>query len=397
MAGPLDGVRVIELGQLLAGPYCGQLLADYGAEVIKVEAPGVGDPFRNWGQELSGGEPLWWPIVARNKKSITLNLREPRGQEIVRRLVAEADIIIENFRPGTMEKWGLGFDELKAVNPKLIMVRVSGYGQTGPYSQRPGYASVGEAMGGLRYVIGDPSTPPSRAGISLGDTLTAMFACLGALAAMEHVRRTGEGQVVDAAIYESVMAVMESMLPEYVIADHIRERTGSYLPNVAPSNIYPTNDGQMVLMAANQDSLFRRLCVAMNQPELADDERYANHVARGQHQQELDAHISTWTVTMSADELVAVLQHHEVVVGKIYRAPELLSDPHVAARNSIVTMPHPRLGDFPMQNVVPRWSATPATINWVGPDLGEHTNDVLEGLLHMTSDDVAQLRDDGVV
>jgi formyl-CoA transferase len=397
MAGPLDGIRVIELGQLLAGPYCGQLLADYGAEVIKVEAPGAGDPFRNWGQELADGEPLWWPIVARNKHSITLNLREPRGQEIVRKLVTEADIVIENFRPGTMEKWGLGFDDLAAVNPRVILVRVSGYGQTGPYSQRPGYASVGEAMGGLRYVIGDPSTPPSRAGISLGDTLTAMFACLGALAALEHVRRTGRGQVVDAAIYESVMAVMESMLPEYAIAGHVRERTGSYLPGVAPSNIYPTSDGQMVLIAANQDTLFRRLASAMGQPELADDERYATHVARGARQQELDALISDWTRGFTADGLVETLQRNDVVVGKIYRAPELLEDPHVAARDAIVFRDHPRLGRFPMQNVVPRWSETPASINWIGPDLGAHTDDVLTRLVGLDDNEIAALRTDGIL
>jgi len=256
-AGPLQGVTVIEMGQLLAGPYCGQLMADYGADVIKIEPPGVGDPLRAWGREVVDGEGYWWPIAARGKRSITVDLRTAEGQALVRDLVRDADVVLENFRPGTMERWNLGWEDLSAVNPAIVMVRVSGFGQTGPYSSRPGYASVGEAMGGLRYVVGDPERPPSRAGISIGDSLAAMFATLGALAALHRVRDTGEGQVVDASIYESVLAVMESIIPEYVFEGVVRERTGPFLPNVAPSNLYPTADGDWVVIAANQDLALR--------------------------------------------------------------------------------------------------------------------------------------------
>ena len=244
---------MIEMGVLLAGPFCGQLLADFGAEVIKVEQPGVGDPMREWGRERADGESLWWPVVARNKKSLTLDLRSSAGQGIVRSLVESTDVIVENFRPRTLERWGLSFEELVEINPRLIVVRVTGFGQTGPYANRPGYGSVGEAMGGLRYVVGDPSAPPSRMGISIGDTLAATFACVGALTALHHRERTGRGQLVDSAIYEAVLAVMESLLPEYAIASHVRERSGAVIPNVAPSNVYPSADGQMIVIAANQD------------------------------------------------------------------------------------------------------------------------------------------------
>ncbi|MFM7121341.1 MAG: CaiB/BaiF CoA transferase family protein, partial [Gammaproteobacteria bacterium] len=281
--GPLADLRVIELGQLIAGPFCGQLLGDMGAEVIKVEAPGEGDPMRTWGQGL----PVWWPVIARNKKSITLNLREPDGQALLRQLVADADVLIENFRPGTMEKWGLGYAELSAINPRLIMVRVSGFGQTGPYAHRAGYGSIGEAMGGIRYLAGDPDRPPSRVGLSIGDSLAATFACLGTLAALHHRTRSGRGQIVDAAIYEAVLAMMESTIPEYTEAGVIRERSGAILPKIAPSNVYPTRDGDMILIGANQDSVFARLCDAMGESELAVDARYATHTARGERQAEL--------------------------------------------------------------------------------------------------------------
>ena len=397
MPGPLEGIRVIEMGQLLAGPYCGQLLADYGAEVIKIEQPEVGDPLRHWGREKANGKALWWPIAARGKKSVTLNLREERGQQIVRDLVAGADMMLENFRPGTMERWGLDWETLRELNPGLIMIRVSGYGQTGPYAKRPGYASVGEAMGGLRYVIGDPSTPPSRAGISIGDSLAAMFATLGALAALRHRDQTGQGQVVDSSIYESVLAVMESVVPEYAIADFIRERTGSFLPNVAPSNVYPTADGQLVLIAANQDTLFRRLCDAMGQPELAEDPKYVDHVARGDHQAELDARIGEWTATMDAAPLMELLIEHSVAGGRIYRAPEMLEDPHFQARESIVNVPHPEFGDFPMQNIFPKFSETKGEVAWVGPELGAHNEEVYGGLLGMSEEEIDGLRADGLI
>ncbi len=275
--GPLKGLRLIEMGQLLAGPFCGQLMGDFGAEVIKIEQPTVGDPMRDWGREKINGKSLWWPILARNKKCITLNARVPEGQEIIKELAKKSDFLLENFRPGTLERWNLGYDVLSALNEALIMIRVSGYGQTGPYSHRAGYAAVGEAMGGLRYVIGDPSTPPSRAGISIGDTLAATYGCLGGLMALHNRHVTGKGQVVDSAIYEAVFAMMESLVSEFDKAGtSVRERTGSILPQVAPSNIYKASDGDF-LIAANQDTVFSRLCEAMGQPELFENERYSNH------------------------------------------------------------------------------------------------------------------------
>jgi crotonobetainyl-CoA:carnitine CoA-transferase CaiB-like acyl-CoA transferase len=301
--GPLTDLRVIEMGQLLAGPFCGQLLADFGAEVIKIEQPGQGDPMREWGREKPHGMSLWWPVIARNKKSIELNARGPEGQDLIKELVAKSDILLENFRPGTLEKWGLGYDVLSKINPRLIMIRVSGYGQTGPYSTKAGYGAIGEAMGGLRYVVGDPSSPPSRMGISIGDTMAATFACLGGLMALHSLHRTGHGQVVDSAIYEAVLAIMESLVTEYDKADFIRERTGAILPNVAPSNVYPTRDGRMVLIAANQDSVFKRLAEAMGRAELGSDARYATHGARGERQKELDDLIGAWTMTMDAEPL----------------------------------------------------------------------------------------------
>ena len=394
---PLADLRVLEMGVLLAGPFCGQLLADFGAEVIKVEQPGVGDPMREWGRERSGGKSLWWPVVARNKKSVTVNLRAAEGQDLIRRLAASTDVVIENFRPGTLERWGLSYEELSAINPRLILVRVTGYGQTGPYAGQPGFGSVGEAMGGLRYVVGDPSTPPSRMGISIGDTLAAVFACLGALTALHHRERIGRGQVVDSAIYEAVLAVMESLIPEYAATGYIRERTGAVLPNIAPSNVYPTADGQMVLIAANHDVVFGRLAGAMGRPELADDPRYATHGARGEHQVELDDLIAEWTATLSAADLHALLVEHQIPTGRIFRAPEMLEDPHFAARQAIVRLLHPELGELPMQNVAPKLSASPGSLRWVGPELGQHNREVLQGILGLSAADLERYAAAGVV
>jgi len=395
--GPLTDLRVVEMGSLLAGPFCGQLLGDMGAEVIKIEAPGQGDPMRVWGQEKAHGKSLWWPVVARNKKSITVNCRVEEGQQLVRDLVAKSDILLENFRPGTMERWGLGYDDLKKINPGLIMVRVSGQGQTGPYAKRAGYGSIGEAMGGLRYVVGDPSTPPSRMGISIGDSLAATFATIGALSALHHRDRTGQGQVVDSAIYEAVLGMMESLVTEYQQTGYVRERTGSILPNVAPSNVYPTSDGKMILIAANQDTVFRRLAKAMGQPELAENERYVSHATRGQHQQELDDLIEEWTRTLDADALTNLMEEHGVPVGKIYRAPDMLEDPHFAAREAIIKLAHPEFGELAMQNVFPKLSLTPGSVRHAGPELGEHNDEVFGDVLGLNKEERERLLQDGII
>jgi formyl-CoA transferase len=394
---PLADVRVLELGQLLAGPFCGQLLGDFGADVVKLEDPGRGDPMRQWGREKPHGQSLWWPVVARNKRSVTCNLRHPEGQELVRRLVARSDVLLENFRPGTLERWGLGPDRLWDVNPGLVVTRVTGFGQTGPYAPRAGYGSIGEAMGGLRHVVGDPDRPPARAGISIGDSLAATFATIGTLIALRERDRTGRGQVVDSAIYEAVLAMMESLVPEWEIAGYQRERTGSVLPNVAPSNAYPTADGEMVLVAANQDSVFARLAGVMGRPELAEDPRYATHGARGAHADELDGLIAAWTAIRPAEDLLASLAEAGVAAGRIYRARDMLADPHFAAREAIVRLAHPDLGEIPMQNVAPRLSATPGRVRTPGPDLGRHNDEVYRGLLGLTPEDLEHLRAEGVV
>lgn len=394
---PLDDLTVVELGSLLAGPFCGQLLGDFGAEVIKVEDPGTGDPMRQWGREKPYGMSLWWPVVARNKKSVTANLRTEEGQDLVRRLVAKADVLVENFRPGTLERWGLAPEKLWEINPGLVVTRVTGFGQTGPYAKRAGYGSIGEAMGGIRYVTGDPDRPPARAGVSLGDSLAATFATLGTLVALHNRGRTGRGQVVDAAIYEAVLALMESLLPEWQVAGYQRERTGATLPNVSPSNVYPTADGEMVLVAANQDNVFGRLTEVMGQTELATDERYATHGARGQHMEELDGLIAQWTSTLDADDLLGRLHEGGVPAGRIFRAKDMFADPHFAARDAIVRLTHPELGEFAMHNVFPRLSETPGSVRHVGPTLGEHNKEIYQGMLGIDDDTMSSLHSAGVI
>ncbi len=391
--GPLSDLRVLELGTLIAGPFCGQLLGDLGAEVIKIEPPGLGDPMRAWGVQAEGEPSLWWPVIARNKKAITLDLRHPDGQQLLKSLVAKADFLLENFRPGTLEKWGLGWEELSALNPRLIMLRVSGFGQSGPRARDPGFGAIGEAMGGLRYVVGDPATPPSRVGISIGDSLAATFASLGALSALHYRERTGRGQVVDSAIYEAVLAMMESLITDYDQRGYIRERTGAILPRLAPSNVYPTRDG-LVLIAANQDAVFARLALAMGEPGLARDPRYASHQARGMHQAELDAHIGRWSSALATQELLALLARPETAVpsGLIYRAPEMLADPHFAAREAIVATPHPQFGELRMQNVAPRLSATPGRVRSPAPALGEHNDEIYRGVLGLSDERYAALK-----
>jgi formyl-CoA transferase len=396
-AGPLAGVRVIECGSLIAGPFCGQLLGDFGAEVIKVEDPAAGDPMREWGPRKVDGLSLHWPIIARNKKSVTADLRQAGGQQLVRELAGVSDIVIENFRPGTLERWGLGYDALAAVNPRLILVRVSGYGQSGPYALRAGFGSVGEAMGGIRHVTGEPDRAPSRTGISLGDSLAAIFAAVGAILALYARDRTGRGQVVDSAIYEAVLALMESVLPEWELAGYQRERTGSVLPGVSPSNVYPAADGSGVLIGANRDTVFARLVIAMDRPELAADARYATHTARGERQAEVDQLISDWTSTLETEPLLDLLAAAGVPASRIYQSKDMFADPHFRAREAIVRLTHDRLGPFPVQAVVPRLSDTPGSVRSLGPELGQHNEEIYGGLLGLTPARLAGLRAQGVV
>lgn len=391
--GALSDIRVIELGQLIAGPFCGQLLGDMGADVIKVEPPRVGDPMRQWGR---GDQKLWWEVVARNKRSVSADLRVPDGQELVRRLVPTADILIENFRPGTLERWNLAPEALQAINPRLIIVRVSGYGQTGPYASRAGYGGVGEAMGGWRYVVGDPDRPPSRMGVSIGDTLAASYGCMGALAALHARERSGVGQIVDSALYEAVLQVMESLIPEYQVGGHIRERSGSALPGIAPSNVYPCKDGDY-LIGANQDGVFARLCAAMGRPELATDPRYVDHVSRGIHQVELDELIAAWTREHSCAEVEALMVEHGVPAGAIYRVPEMLEDPHYAAREAIIDVATSKWGKLKMQAPFPKLSATPSAVRSPAPaNVGEHNEEVY-GAIGYSAEQLAELREAGTI
>ena len=395
---PLEGVRVVEMGSLLAGPFCGQLLADFGAEVIKVEPPGKGDPMRVWGRHRKEGRTLWWPIIARNKKSVTLNLREEEGQDLARRLIAEADVLVENFRPGTMERWGLGYDALSGLNPGLVMVRVSGFGQTGPYRERAGFGAIGEAMGGIRHVTGFPGEAPPRVGISLGDSLAATFGALGALSALYHREaHGGRGQVVDVGIYEGVLALMESTIPEYVLTGHVRGRTGTVLPFVAPSNIYPTSDDDYVLIAGNADTVFARLAEAVGHPEWAEDERYATHHARGENMEELDGMISGWTKGRTGDEVLKIMAEAGAPAGKVFTAKDMVGDPHYKARENVVEVEDPEIGPFPMQNVIPRLSETPGKVRWTGPKLGQHNAEIYEKVLGLDEVELNNLRERGII
>ncbi len=394
MSGALEGLRVVELGQLLAGPFCGQLLGDMGAEVIKVEPPGAGDPMRDWGQ---GDDKVQWEVIARNKKSVSANLRVPEGQALVRRLIATADILIENFKPGTMEKWGLGPDVLLAEQPSLIIARMSGYGQTGPYSDRAGFGGIGEAMGGWRYIVGEPDRPPSRMGISIGDTLTATYGCMGVLAALHVREKTGKGQVIDAALYESVLQVMEGLVPEYDHGGVIRERTGSILKGIAPSNVYACKDGEYMI-GANKDSLWQRLAVAMGRPELGSDERYATHVARGHNQTELDDLINAWTGTLAVDQVDALMIDNGIPAGRVYRAPEMLADPHFAAREAIIDVETERYGTLKMQGAFPKMSLTPSGVRSPAPSqVGQHNAQVYGALLGIDGAELERLAATGVV
>ncbi|TRW95300.1 CoA transferase [Paracoccus sp. M683] len=396
--GPLAGLRVIEMGQLLAGPFVGTRCADFGADVIKIEAPGQGDPIRNWGQHQHQGKTLWWPIMARNKRSVSANLRDPRGQDLVRKLLANADVLIENFKPGTLEKWGMSPDDLHRINPGLVIVRVSGFGQTGPYSARPGFASVGEAMSGLRYINGYPDTPPPRFGISLGDTLTALFAFEGMMMALWwRDRNGGKGQVVDAAITESCFAMLESCVTEYSKAGYVRQPSGSGLAKIAPSNIYPSKDAGYVVIAANVDAMFRRLADAMDRPELASDPRFATHLARGEHAEVLDAMIGEWSSGMTMAALTARLEEFGVVYGPINTIAEVVSDPHFRARGMVRDIEDPEFGTITVPGVFPVLSETPGDIAWLGPQEIGASNAEVYASLGLDAEEQDRLRAEGVI
>ena len=373
---PLTGLRVVELGALIAGPFCAKLLGEFGADVVKIEPPGHGDPLRTW-RYVENGTSLWWHVQSRNKRSVAVDLRTPEGQQVVRALAERADLVVENFRPGTLEAWNLSYESLASVNPGLVMVRISGYGQSGPYRERPGFGVIGEAMGGLRYVTGTPDRPPSRVGVSIGDTLSALYGVIGALLAIEARRTSGRGQVVDVALYESVFSVMESMLPEFDRFGVVRERTGSILPGIAPTSAYRCADGSFVLIAANGDSIFRRLCQAMGRDDLAADPSLARNDGRAARQQWLDGEIEAWTSMRSPQDVLAAMEAAEVPASKILTIRDIVADAHYAAREMIREA---KLSDGSMVKVpgiVPKLSATPGGFAGGGPRLGEHTDEVL--------------------
>ena len=392
---PLRGVKVIELGTLIAGPYAGSLLAQFGAEVIKIEGP-EGDPLRKW-RKLHKGTSFWWYSQSRNKKSVTVNLKTKEGQEIIRELVKGADIVIENFRPGTLEAWNLGWEELSRLNPALIMVRVSGFGQTGPYRDRPGFAAIAESMGGLRYLAGYPDRPPVRVGVSIGDTLASLYGVIGALLAMHHLKvNGGSGQYIDVALYEAVFGVMESLIPEFAESGFIRERTGASLPGISPSNTYLCQDGRYVIIAGNSDSIFRRLMRAIGRDDLADDPALARNDGRVAQNDRLDDAISAWTGRHPLEQVLAILQEAEVPSSRIYNAADIYADPQYQARDMIQTalLPDGHAVDVP--GIVPKLSETPGQTNWLGPELGQHTDEVL-GTIGFGSEAIRAFREAGVV
>ena len=376
---PLAGLRVLEMGALIAGPFCTKILAEFGADVVKIEPPGHGDPLRKW-RYMQDGTSVWWHVQSRNKRSVTVDLREADGQAIARTLAERADIVVENFRPGTLEDWGLGYATLAAKNPGLVMVRISGYGQTGPYHERPGFGVIGEAMGGLRHVTGTPDRPPSRVGVSIGDTLSALYGVIGAMFALEHRRKTGIGQVVDVALYESVFSVMESLLPEFDAFGAVRERTGSILPGIAPTSAYRCSDGTYVLIAGNGDSIFRRLCGAMGRDDLAADPALAHNDGRAAKQAWLDEEIERWTSARAPDDVLAAMTSADVPASRIYSIRDIVADAHYQARGMIREIRTANGASLKVPGVVPKLSATPGDFAGGGPRLGEHTDDVLREL-----------------
>ncbi len=394
-APPLRGIRVLELGSLIAGPYCAKTLADFGAEVIKVEPPGEGDPLRRW-RRMRNGTSLWWQVQSRGKKSVTVDLRRPAGQEIVRALAKRAHVVIENFRAGALEKWNLGWEALSKDNPQLVMVRVSGYGQSGPYSRRPGFAAIAEAMGGLRYVTGFPDRPPVRPNLSLGDTLASLYGVIGALLALLHLKNGGGGQLIDVALYESVFNVMESLLPEYDADGFVRERSGSSLPGIAPSNLYPCKDGGYVLIAGNADALYRRLMTEIERTDLRDDPALARNDGRAAQMKRIDDAIAEWTSRLSLEEVLMRMEKAEVPAGRIYSAADIAADPHYAARGMLVDSVAGDGEPLKQPGIVPKLSATPGAVGGPAPALGEHTDEVLKEL-GFTVESIEALRREKIV
>ena len=395
MSGPLAGVKVLELGTLIAGPFCGKTLADFGAEVIKVEPPGEGDPLRRW-RRMRNGVSLWWHVQSRNKKSIALDLRHPDGQAIVRRLARDCHIVIENFRPGALEKWNLGWEALSRENPDLVLVRISGYGQTGPYRERPGFAAIGEAMGGMRYITGFPDRPPVRPNLSVGDTLASLHGVIGALLALVHLKNGGRGQVIDVALYESVFNVTESLLPEYDAQGAIRERSGSTLPGIAPSNLYPCRDGVYVLIAGNADALFKRLMSTIGRADLRDDPALARNDGRAAQMERIDEAIAAWTSRLTQTEVLEAMEKAEVPAGRIYTAADIAGDPHYAARGMIQNVLAGDGEPLKVPGIVPKLSATPGAIRTPAPKLGEHTDAVLKSVGY-TGIQIEELREKKII
>ena len=390
MIGPLKDIKVLELGQLIAGPFCTRVMAEFGAQVIKVESPKGGDPLRKW-RKLYKDKSLWWLLQARNKQSVTINLKERDGQEIVRCLAKDADIIVENFRPGAMEKWGLDYETLAKENPGLVMVRLSGYGQTGPYRDRPGFGAIGEAMGGLRHVTGYPDRPPVRVGISLGDAIASLYGVIGALMALRQREASGKGQIVDVALYEAVFSLMESMVPEFDYYDFVRERTGSSLPGIAPSNSYLTKDKKYVVIGANGDSIFKRMMLAIEREDLADDPNLSHNDGRAKRCDELDAVIGAWCASKDLKDVLSALEKAEVPSGKIFDVTDIVSDVHYRARQMIQEHKLSEDETLLIPGIVPKLSDTPGETNWLGPDLGQHTDDVL-GAAGYTAEDIEDFR-----
>ncbi|WP_295466398.1 CaiB/BaiF CoA-transferase family protein [uncultured Pseudomonas sp.] len=392
----LTGLRVIEIGTLIAAPFAARLLAEFGAEVIKIEALDKGDPLRKW-RKLHEGTSLWWYLQSRNKKSLALNLRSAEGVALVKQLVEGADVLIENLRPGALEKLGLGWDVLHALNPKLTLVRISGYGQTGPYRDRPGFGAIGEAMGGIRYTTGTPGVPPARVGVSLGDSLASMHAVIGALMSVLRVKTgQGDGQVVDVSLVESVFNVMESLVPEYSMLGHVRERSGGALPGIAPSNTYPTGDGAYVVIAGNSDPIYVRLMQAIGRPDLAERPDLAQNDGRARHSELIDEAIAAWTGSRGIDEVLEILEGAEVPAGRIYSVADIVADPHYQARDMLLDTTLPDGATLKMPGIVPKLSATPGQVNWQGPTLGQHTDGLLAEL-GLSEADIQRLRKAGVV